>query len=412
MEHPRTRSRADQTDVPYWVRNANNGVVVDEGSVETLSYWERFDDDPNPARSHGRFTAKPCDHRKVEIKTITPVPTTVGTFTYVYELSQYPLPMRVEDCEWLCADLVAQVTDRDSTVSRLQTKVMSQFPPTLDLGSFLLESKQSLELIPKLFASWDEWVQTASNLGKGRRPRRLPTMDEMLSSNHLMAQFGLLPVLRDLEAMAAFSGKLVARLEQLRKWNGKISKRHERVSYEIPPPAIPSQFHGWYPGQRYGLHWEHGATRVEIGVSALLNCNLPGLDDWRGITAGALAMAGLNNPLAIAWEVTPFSFVADWVINIGDRLDRVGARPIAGLWDLTEWSWSMKLSRTSKIWYTGFEPEPDDDGLYPVNNWVEGVTAEVTQEVYVRDTEFPGVVIGLPLSAGQAGLALALLLKG
>lgn len=123
-------------------------------------------------------------------------------------------------------------------------------------------------------------------------------------------------------------------------------------------------------------------------------------------------MAGLNNPLAIAWEVTPFSFVADWVINIGDRLDRVGARPIAGLWDLTEWSWSMKLSRTSKIWYTGFEPEPDGDGLYPVNNWVEGVTAEVTQEVYVRDTEFPGVVIGLPLSAGQAGLALALLLKG
>jgi hypothetical protein len=32
---------------------------------------------------------------------------------------------------------------------------------------------------------------------------------------------------------------------------------------------------------------------------------------------------GLNNPLKAAWELVPFSFVLDWVLNVGDILDTI-----------------------------------------------------------------------------------------
>jgi hypothetical protein len=34
---------------------------------------------------------------------------------------------------------------------------------------------------------------------------------------------------------------------------------------------------------------------------------------------------GLLNPLTIAWEVLPFSFVVDWFVNIGDCIAEAGA---------------------------------------------------------------------------------------
>lgn len=34
---------------------------------------------------------------------------------------------------------------------------------------------------------------------------------------------------------------------------------------------------------------------------------------------------GLDNPALIAWELVPFSFVADWFVNVGDVLGQIGA---------------------------------------------------------------------------------------
>lgn len=36
--------------------------------------------------------------------------------------------------------------------------------------------------------------------------------------------------------------------------------------------------------------------------------------------AARLAPYGLTNPLLTAWELVPFSFVADWFVNVGDTI--------------------------------------------------------------------------------------------
>lgn len=49
---------------------------------------------------------------------------------------------------------------------------------------------------------------------------------------------------------------------------------------------------------------------------------------WYRIKAGTINTAntfGLTNPLAVAWELVPFSFVADWFIPIGSAIEGISA---------------------------------------------------------------------------------------
>jgi hypothetical protein len=49
---------------------------------------------------------------------------------------------------------------------------------------------------------------------------------------------------------------------------------------------------------------------------------------WYGVTnpsAVKAAALGLTNPLSVAWELTPWSFVADWVLPIGQLIDTLDA---------------------------------------------------------------------------------------
>ena len=58
-----------------------------------------------------------------------------------------------------------------------------------------------------------------------------------------------------------------------------------------------------------------------------------------------LAQLGITNPLEIAWELTPWSFVADWFIPIGDYLDSLDA---TFGWDFKGGSFSAKTTMVSK----------------------------------------------------------------
>lgn len=49
----------------------------------------------------------------------------------------------------------------------------------------------------------------------------------------------------------------------------------------------------------------------------------------------AISQYGINNPLAVAWELVPYSFVVDWFLPVGDYIEQLGAT--AGL-SLTSYS--------------------------------------------------------------------------
>jgi len=47
--------------------------------------------------------------------------------------------------------------------------------------------------------------------------------------------------------------------------------------------------------------------------------------EYESSILGGLSQVGLLNPAQLAWEVVPFSFVADWFVNIGDMLSSLDA---------------------------------------------------------------------------------------
>lgn len=70
-------------------------------------------------------------------------------------------------------------------------------------------------------------------------------------------------------------------------------------------------------------------------------------------TVGTLEQFGVLNPASWAWELTPFSFVVDWFVNIGSFLRQFG--DTAGL-DFEHAFVSVKKSGTGQ--FTAVEPPP------------------------------------------------------
>lgn len=103
-------------------------------------------------------------------------------------------------------------------------------------------------------------------------------------------------------------------------------------------------------------------------VGTYNKCSLSGSVSCRGVAVAwvsvdvpaiqAISQYGVTNPLAVAWEAVPFSFVVDWFAPIGDFINSLGAT--AGLTfsqynitstvisDLSGTNWGRINSRDSK----------------------------------------------------------------
>lgn len=109
---------------------------------------------------------------------------------------------------------------------------------------------------------------------------------------------------------------------------------------------------------------------------------------------------GLTNPLSVAWELVPFSFVVDWFVPVGKMIQ--GIVPPQGVDFVDGWI-SCKCSGVSRAWTTIPSPYP---GWY--------TTAEATEVRKFRRklTSFPRYHLVVPdfsLSKSQVASGLALL---
>jgi hypothetical protein len=119
-----------------------------------------------------------------------------------------------------------------------------------------------------------------------------------LADNWLELQYGWLPLLKDAEAAAIMlSHHLNVPMRQ--------SYRVRIMRGEDPPPRITQV--GYLPTQTATGKAEFRHTRVLIA---------------RVEEKGSIPqLLGLTNPELIAWELVPYSFVADWFIPIGQWME-------------------------------------------------------------------------------------------
>jgi len=109
---------------------------------------------------------------------------------------------------------------------------------------------------------------------------------------------------------------------------------------------------------------------------------------------------GLINPLSVAWELVPFSFVVDWFVPVGDLIQ--GIVPPQGVDFVDGWI-SCKCTGTARAWTTIPSPHP---------GWYTTASSSEVRKYRRKLTSIPRyhlVVPDLSLSKTQVASGLALL---
>lgn len=137
-----------------------------------------------------------------------------------------------------------------------------------------------------------EMARAAIRLAKGLRKavrwaKRNP--HKLLSSSYLLYAFGIKPMISDLYAAMDFAIRRQATIKV--RGRGRSLKDYNWSYYSHTGSG------------KYSIRWEIGATLVQSGE-----------------LSNDMASISTLNPAAIAWELTPLSFLVDYVFNIGGYL--------------------------------------------------------------------------------------------
>lgn len=168
----------------------------------------------------------------------------------------------------------------------------------------------------------------------------------------------------------------------------------------IKPPLVTGRGHA---SSSASMEYEHAGYKVKTSVDASYYCKIIAtVSDTDGFFRTAHQL-GLDDPLWIAWDLVPYSFITDWFIPVGNYLEAMNAT--VGLSFVTGyWSHKQKYSASCERQF-----DASTEVITPFGGEVEG-------ESYRRYAfgEFPSA--GLywsqsPFSSTHVTEALALIRK-
>lgn len=219
------------------------------------------------------------------------------------------------------------------------------------LGNYLVEAKDSKELLSETSRMVkDAWKCVRK--GKTRSCRRIKNAfmnggrpDVAAANTVLLSNFGINPMLGDLHETAS------------------------RLSDRVVKPILTRVV---YTGRKSGLYSSHftepdGRMVKQLYVERA-SARAVG---WLKLQPASSEQFQMGNPLELAWEAIPFSFVADYLIPVGTWLSTVDA--LAG-WELVE------LTITHKRTVQG-----EDHSAYP--GWEVTLPYTWTYKEHRRDVQ-------------------------
>jgi len=268
----------------------------------------------------------------------------------------------------------------DQAIVECYLKIKNQ---KASIGNALAEATQAADMVAKSaitlvkllrHARKGNFLAMADDLGlRGKDRLKLP------ASNYLQWKYGWAPLMGDI-----YDGMNLLK-EGIPKMLPLI---HAKKTY-IDDFDLSFPFNGTDMASGYCESRGKRISKVQLWVT----CNP---DSWR---TAALA-TGLDDPLGILWEVTPWSFVVDWVIPVGDVLSALSVMKdlnfFAGSW-LTVCQCSNKLTLQSRRY-------PIVDSPVPVDIHRFGMRRDVMSSL-----PFPKPYVKSPFSTSHVGSAIALL---
>jgi hypothetical protein len=134
-----------------------------------------------------------------------------------------------------------------------------------------------------------------------------PTSPKEVANDFLAWKYGLKPLMSDLSGAAEHLAEFVLRTAPF-KSNGHAKNRYEKTSTIVLGSFSPIGSSGVYEVRKATIRVKFGS---HFGFSSQLKRQAASL--------------GFTNPANVAWELLPFSFVADWFIPIGDFLSNLSS---------------------------------------------------------------------------------------
>jgi hypothetical protein len=213
-----------------------------------------------------------------------------------------------------------------------------------NLGVFLGESQEALRMIfdsatrirKSILAVKRGNLRAAASHLLINKPKRINPKGKTASAIWLELQYGWLPLLQDAEGAAQFLAKYLE-FPMVRTYKVRKKKNHK-----------------WSNGGSTNVSQIYKASSQKQIIARVSEVNVPSL-------------VGLTDPASVAWELLPFSFVADWFIPIGNYLAaRSLASAVTGSFVTTMTTKSegsfgppLSVSNTSvrNIWSGGFHSE-------------------------------------------------------
>lgn len=200
---------------------------------------------------------------------------------------------------------------------------------------------------------------------------------KMLADNWLELQYGWLPLLKDVEAGAQM---LAHHLNVPMRQSYRTSTRKEKVVTRVSQVGyLPTQTAVGYASKTHRLQYIARIQEHEESIPQLL---------------------GLTAPELVAWELLPYSFVADWFIPLGDWMAaRALVRKLRGTF-ITSEKWTANA----------YTPTSDYFAFQPRGNYSQvlfGRTVSTTLDVPMPRIKSLGQVAAWQHCANAIGLLVS-----
>jgi hypothetical protein len=198
-------------------------------------------------------------------------------------------------------------------------EISQQIPQELSLPNFLIELRELGDLIPSI--------------------RKLRRTWNLVARGHLSVTLAWRPLIGDLTRMYNLLGVVKDRLEELDAARGVLQYLYAKRKLDhgvLPTTHVQSAGRaGWVEitmTERYSEFIMKGELYADLDTESI-----------GAVTRATLAALGFGNPLLVAWDALPLSFVVDYVIHAGRALRRaVKTRPLEGLWKIYNVSTSRR----------------------------------------------------------------------
>lgn len=220
-------------------------------------------------------------------------------------------------------ELYSAIEEVKANYPALLQSAASQAWDGFDAGTFLGELKKTLEMLRGIYPR-------AVKYQRGLRSHKTKRNADVISGAWLEGRYGWRPLIGEIESA----------VEAL-----QIAKRKI------------------YTG-RAGFDTSWSTTRNVLIVKPVYEADMTVREDF---TVGSRAMyaalieadlRGFINPAVTAWELVPFSFVVDWIYNIGKTIAAISSEILS---TTSTGSYGMYAKITRHAYVNGATPDPNSD---------------------------------------------------